>query len=581
MSMSEADMSVAGYEKVYDYSQYAHVNNVNVIPEKDFKRLVEDTFKTIADILRPSYGPYGSVMMISEQNETTTTKDGYNIFCATGFSHAYKRMVYLAIKKIIERVNRNVGDGTTSCILLAEKMFKSIENCIRTPDDKRNVLKILNAIEHDLQNPEELKNDDDIIVPLNMKALSGLLNIAGNYDDELSDILMKAFDPEIDEESDNDLIHSIRNVVVESRVDPDGDSTVSYEVNYLPGDYRVRVNMGMEQALLFDKKRKIRVALYDHAFGSSDWNFFMHNFDKETETLIMARSFNRSFMDNEYVRYYKDRQLTKQPIKIILCEVKGNYFKHEIADLAAILNTTPIGMESKAVVHEELPIAEIEIFKENCMCFYTDNIPTEYIKSLTYEMDSDVSDSMIKRADYINRINALHHKNKDTMVIVKAGTSLELKMITDKIDDCVCAVKSALTYGIVPNMLVYGNYRIEYMDFNSDLDGDLAADVTYAISQSIKGLFRDIWISKYGEDLGDIYDTFEDKLYHITPTPCSFDIISNSWVGTEDLPSSAQYDLEVIVAAISIVKYLLTSRALIFDAHLMQQVTDVGHYEQL
>jgi chaperonin GroEL (HSP60 family) len=85
--------------------------------------------------MRSTYGPYGSTIVISDQNETTTTKDGFNVFEAMGFSHHYKRMVYLAIKKICERVNRNVGDGTTSCILLADKMFRKISDIIKTPDD--------------------------------------------------------------------------------------------------------------------------------------------------------------------------------------------------------------------------------------------------------------------------------------------------------------------------------------------------------------------------------------------------------------------------------------------------------------
>ena len=53
-SLNEAEMNAMGYEKTFDYSQYSYVNNVNVIPEQDFKRLVEDSFKTIADILKLS-----------------------------------------------------------------------------------------------------------------------------------------------------------------------------------------------------------------------------------------------------------------------------------------------------------------------------------------------------------------------------------------------------------------------------------------------------------------------------------------------------------------------------------------------
>ena len=576
-SLNEAEMSAMGYEKTFDYSQYSYVNNVNVIPEKDFKRLVEDSFTTIADILRPSYGPYGSVMLISEQNETTTTKDGYNIFCAMGFSHAYKRMVYLAIKKIIERVNKNVGDGTTSCILLAEKMFKNLEGCIHTPDDKRDILKILSDIEKNLQNPKELDEDKNVIRPLTYDALKGLLSIAGNYDDDLSSVLMQAFEPVMD---DDLKITELRNPVVEASVDQDGESNVNYEIDFLPGDYRVRINMALEATLLFQEPRKIRVVLYDHAFGSSDWNFFMKDYDKTTETLILARTFNRSFMDNEYVRYCKERELTKSPITILLAEVKGDYFTNEIADLAAILQTNPLGLEARAVDHKSLPVAMIQIHKGNCMCFFTDFIPEEYITNIEHEMHTDTSESMISRNHYLKRIKALRHQNKDTMITVKAGTSLELKMITDKIDDCVCAVNSAMTYGIVPNMLVYGDYRIRNLERETDNEL-LFNNVVNSISTSIHALFKDIWMSKHGESFAEKLETITNDLYADMEEPDSFDIIHERFCDATKLPSSVQYDLEVIVAAISIVKYLLTSRALIFDAHLMQQVTDTGHYEQM
>ena len=41
----------------YDYTQYSHDNDVNVIPDADYRRLVADTFKTICDTLRKTYGP--------------------------------------------------------------------------------------------------------------------------------------------------------------------------------------------------------------------------------------------------------------------------------------------------------------------------------------------------------------------------------------------------------------------------------------------------------------------------------------------------------------------------------------------
>ena len=71
--MTEDQLALAGIKKVYDYTQYSHENHVNVIPEQDFKQLIHDSFNTIADILRNTYGPYGSNVMLCTETTWTTT----------------------------------------------------------------------------------------------------------------------------------------------------------------------------------------------------------------------------------------------------------------------------------------------------------------------------------------------------------------------------------------------------------------------------------------------------------------------------------------------------------------------------
>lgn len=568
-------MEELGYTKTYDFTQYSHDNNVNVIPENSFKHLIEETFRIIADILRNTYGPYGSTVVISDQAETTTTKDGYNVFNAVKFNHTYKHMVYLAIKKIIDRVNNNVGDGTTSCILLAEKMFREIEHTLKTVDDKRNILSVLSQYEQMLQSRDEVKTDmdDGIVAPLDQEALRGLIMMAGNYDDELVDIIYQALSPTFDE---NNKVTSIRNVVVEEKIDIDGESGSSFKIDYLPGDYRVRCNMESEVALLFENPKKVKLALYDHVFGASDWNFFMHNYDKETETIIIARDFNRSFMDHEYTKYLRERSMVKQYPSIYLAQIRGDFIRDEIKDLAAVLNVIPIGLHAQAVDHETLPYVSIQIYNGNCMCFEMEKIPEEYIKSLTFDMETDLSGSMVKHQIYKDRIRALSNLSKDTMITVRASTSLELKMISDKIDDCLSIVKSAMEYGIVPNMFVYGYWRIMRYKHSLDEKDDMERNVANAIMSSIKGLFGDIWASKHGDSMDQKRDAIMNGLYDDPNN--GFDIVKEAYVPTQELPTSSQYDLEVITAAISIVKYLLTSRALIFDAFILKPVDDTGRY---
>lgn len=565
------------YEKVYDYTQYSHDNHVNVIPEASFKKLVHDTFHTITDTLRGTYGPYGSTMMISDQSQTTTTKDGYNVFEAMGFSHHYKRMVYLAIKKICERVNRNVGDGTTSCILLAEKIFNNLNEMVKTPDEKRHVLDILDKIETDLQKMELINQKE--VKPLNMDAMKGLINLASNYDESLTKTLIKAFNPVVDKETQ--IIQSVRNVIPEADVDYSisPDSSTMYAIEYMPGQYRVRVNMDVEFALSMVNPTKVRLILYDHAFNETDWLNFIEGYD-DTKTIILARTFMKSFMDSSWLRYLKQKALSKQPVNIILAELKGSDIQNEFKDLAAVLKTDIHTLVTASPIdHATLPEHTITIYKNNCLCLMDltkKDIPTQYIEMLELEMKKELSKSLVKHQAYMDRLIALRMLTKDTLITVRGSSSLEVKMIMDKIDDCTSIVRSALEYGIVPNLLVYGYKRLGW----KQKDDKLTRKIKQAIKDSIVGLFEDIMKSKYGEtykpEMLEKYTKGENSIYKRFT---SFDVINEMACPVENLPTSTQYDLEVIAASISIVKYLLTSRALIFDAHLMTPQGDQGHYK--
>ena len=105
--------------------------------------------------------------------------------------------------------------------------------------------------------------------------------------------------------------------------------------------------------------------------------------------------------------------------------------------------------------------------------------------------------------------------------------------------------------------------------------------VCNGIEKSISGLLTDIWESKHGDQYQENLRKINEQYYGEKLDWVSFDIIKEAYVDMDELPTSAQYDIEVIVAAISIVKYLLTSRAFIFDAHLMTNINDEGHYQAM
>lgn len=604
--MNETLMPIGpGYKKKFNYTQFSNDNHVNMIPEKDFQSLVIDTFSTITEILRQSYGPYGSSVIIADQNTMSSTKDGYNIYKAIGFSMHYKKMVYLTIKNICERVNRNVGDGTTSCILLAEKIFNNVLELIKSPEDKRKLLKILETIEKNLEDvnlvKEELKTNTTPIKPLTADSLINITKMASNYDEDLPEILNKAFAPTFDESG---KVVKVKNVVPEINIDFENREKPRYEIDYLPGDYRARVHMDKDiAAALFYEPMNVKVLLYDKTFNEADWKqleLIKHEYESKLRSpelteeelveyqnkikkydeeivLIIAKKLDPQWMESRYVNYLAQKARAKKPVNFILAEIRGGYLRDELKDLAAVFGTKLRNMHSDVPNLDECSQPSISIYKDNALCVHNAKIPTEYVEKLITERDAEDSASYMRNKTYNDRINALQMKSEDTLITITSSSSLDAKFIGDKIDDCVAITKSAIDNGTVPNMLWYANWRLNQLICGSQLEGVIVK----AISHSIKGLFDDVWESKYGEgsSKSDEANTKRSVFYDKTSAE-SFDIVEENFINTADLPTSTQYDLEVVVAAISIVKYLLTSRALIFDSFLMKPQGDEGQYVQ-
>lgn len=579
----ETELMMAGYEKVYDYTQYSHLNHINVIPEEDFKRLVRDSFKVLADNLRRTYGPYGSQLILSQQSQTMTTKDGFNAFEAMGFSHTYKRIVYLAIQNIINRVNRNVGDGTTSCILLAEKIFNNLNEVIKTPDDKRLFLKVIDSIERNFQDQSIIDKDVEsgYVKKLDKVSIENIIAMAANYDYDLTSVILTSLDPQYDE---NGYVVSVRNVVPTADVSLSAESNAVYETTFLPGDYRAPVHVpNIEDLVELAKRRDMPVVIYDHAFNSVDWTGLRKNWDG-TDILIIARAFSNKFIQEDLYSYMKERHMLKQLGKaadekthLYLCEMKGDSVQNELKDLAEIIGTKVRGMYDGDVDFNDIPVVNFQVFQHDCLCIFDvkDRDHSEYIERLNIEYKADGSNSYVKFKQLNKRIKSIN-LGKDALLTVKCGTELEAKLITDKIVDCISIVNSAIESGIIPNILNYAYYRL-WPTTQEEIESDLAVKIYAAIRDSVTELFKDIYESKYGEKY-DVKKFEETRVYFYSQNNHSYDVVEDKFVDMTERPTSTQYDLEVVVAALSIVKYLLSGGALIFDAHLQKNVNDEGRY---
>ena len=283
---------------------------------------------------------------------------------------------------------------------------------------------------------------------------------------------------------------------------------------------------------------------------------------------------NTGFMDNTYLKYCNMLTQLKHGITIIFARVHADYVRDTLEDLAHVLGTDLIGNKTEPVKWQELPETNVQLVNGWIMCFDKLADPTMHKELLKKEMEDSPSQSIARHKAYTDRIYALENLGPSSLVTLTTPSSLESKVISDKIDDCLAIVRSACDYGIVPNLLTYGYNRIKR--YKDDASDELIDGICDAIMRSITGLFTDVWTSKH-------LDSFEEKRNQISTQLYgqqeeSFDILGERFIPREELPTSAQYDLEVISAAISIVKYLLTSKAMIFTSAMMKPVTDSGRY---
>ena len=107
----------------------------NIVPENVVRKKQQDTLKLISDSLVKSFGPMGShtaIIKNLDQNgvniEVKYTKDGHTIINNIVFKDSIERSVQDLLTELTRYIVKEVGDGTTSAILLCNEIFNALCN---------------------------------------------------------------------------------------------------------------------------------------------------------------------------------------------------------------------------------------------------------------------------------------------------------------------------------------------------------------------------------------------------------------------------------------------------------------------
>lgn len=129
----------------------------NVVPKNVLREVQQETLHIISDALRNSYGPNGStteIRSIIDKNDTGRTdytKDGHKILGAIKFNKPIELSIVDDLRNITRNTVKNVGDGTTSSVILSSLIFDCLyEYCKKFNVAEKDILAELKEVSSEI-----------------------------------------------------------------------------------------------------------------------------------------------------------------------------------------------------------------------------------------------------------------------------------------------------------------------------------------------------------------------------------------------------------------------------------------------
>ena len=398
-----------------------------------------DGIRKIAAAVKSTLGPGGNTVLIESPNHThsiTVTKDGVTVAKAVDLFDPVENLAVRMMKEAAERTATNAGDGTTTSIILTEAMVIEGTRLLTPEVNRTEVLRHLHSM------------CNEVVSQLASKAkkvtnamLVDVATISANNDKELGKIIAELYravgrtgivtveksqTSETYSETTMGLQFSrgyLSNLFVN---DQKKDECVFEDVMVLVADTEISNILQIEAILkpvISEGKKLLIIA----PCGVNVVNTLAANVVKGNIKVCAVPPPNFG---------YKQHELMQD----IALSVGATYFSEKTGDDLSLINYGDLGHAAKVIVSNDKTI----ILKSNA------RVKADAVEERVKQLWS--AHAIAKRkADkdfLLERIASL--TGGIGVIYVGGNTDLEQKELYDRVDDAVCAVRSALEEGILP-----------------------------------------------------------------------------------------------------------------------------------
>ena len=497
--------------------------------------------------VKSTLGPKGGTALIESNRHIggmPVTKDGVTVAKSISFDDHVMNLAARIMREAAERTATIAGDGTTTSIVLAEKLAVLGDEL----SAGLNVTEFLRLLNTETERIISMLDDDSVEMTSDM--LYHVARISSNNDAKIGDIIGKTY-----EEVGSNGIVTVENSQTHETY---------YEVTN-----GIKLDQGYSSPMFInDHKRDeciledVKVLVCDAEIGNilDIENVLKPIINKRQKLLIIAPC-------SPNVVHTLAANVMKNGLK--LCNVfppSFGYRQHELMqDIALSVGATYFsartGDDLSLIEYSDLGTAKKVIASKSETILVKDNSMDEEIKNRIDQLwdQHKLLESDSERDFVLSRIASL--SGGIGVIYVGGNTDMEQKELFDRVDDAVCAVRAALSDGILPGggvALHNISFQYTFCDEGSTVEKRAVyrllrealrepmatmfrnSEQTYSIEVTPKGMGVDLKTGVYGNmiDMGIVDPTMVTKSALRNAVSVASTILSTKTVVLEEVAPS-------------------------------------------
>lgn len=449
----------------------------NIVPPKQMKKVFLNVFDDLSRMIKYTIGPAGGNTLVTEPYASTPiypTKDGFTVMNNHIYDNPTYESIYRIVRDISGRMNQELGDATTSSVVIAADFYKRITKYQAhhkeiTPYGIKNLLDAtLETISEYLKKYNYVVDVKDLDKRTQIEIYRKIATIAANNDSAVGDVISEAYEKA---HSDHPYIDVQTSFNEETCIDTD----VGFEIPY---GYNIAYMANGADGITAEYDKPL-ILLINGPLGDKSVNFLKMWIKWIAEDpanprplVIMAEEFSKEVLD--YLTLCRtgisrsingQRVLVRLPVLSICFNMSSEYGNWRVQDLEAIL-----GAKALQTNNGNLIVTPSNATEFMMMLGRADHIESRF--AFTRIRGGAGEESV--RKGRIEEIKKLLNQNRDAaqhgvqsaarleilkkrismlegeMQIIKVGGDSYKEKRNRKLifDDATCAVKACIEHGI-------------------------------------------------------------------------------------------------------------------------------------